>query len=81
MTRVHQYSPVLSVGGEKMRFYESKGGHSIAQYVSAPQQGDPVVEYDRGRKPVEIMCVGKPQCMSDEPALQSIDLILVNQAL
>lgn len=75
-----QYSPVFRVCGEKVGLYESKGGHSIAQYVGTPHQGDPVVEDDGGRKPVEIVGIGKPQSMSDEPTLQPIDLILVNQA-
>lgn len=62
-----------------MGFDEGKGGHSVAQYVSAPHQGDPVIKDDGGRKPVEILGVGKPQSMSDEPALQPVDLILIDQ--
>lgn len=42
------YSPVLSVGGEKVGLYKSKSGHSVAQYVAAPHQRDPVVEDDGG---------------------------------
>lgn len=76
---VYQYSPVLRVCGEKVGLYKGKGGHRVAQYVCTPHQGDPVVEDDGGRKPVEIVCIGKPQSMSDEPALQPIDLVLVNQ--
>lgn len=77
---MHQHSPVFRVCGEKVGLYESKGGHSVAQYVSTPHQGDPVVKDDGGRKPVEIVGIGKPQSMSDQPTLQPVDLILVNQA-
>lgn len=80
LSRVYQYSPVLSVGGEQVGLYESEGGHSVAQYVGAPHQWDPVVEDDGGREPVEVLGVRIPQGMSDQPALQPIDLILVNQA-
>lgn len=78
---MYRYSPVLRVGGEEVGLYESKGGHSVAQYVGAPHQRDPVVKDDGGREPVEVVGVCKPQGMSDQPALQPVDLILVNQAL
>lgn len=74
------YSPVFGVGGEKVGFYESKGGHSVSKYVGAPQQGYPVVKDDGGRKPVEVIGVDQPKNMSDDPTLQPVDLILVNQA-
>lgn len=74
------HSPVLCGRGEKVGLYKGKGGHGVAQNVTAPHQRDPVVEDDGGRKPVEIVSVGKPQGMSDQPTLQPIDLVLVNQA-
>lgn len=74
------YSPVLRIRWKKVGFYECKGGHSIAQYVGTPHQGDPVVKDDGGGEPVEMVGIGQPKCMSDEPALQPIDLILVNKA-
>ena len=77
---MYRYSPILRVGGEKVSLYESKGRNSIAQYVGTPHQRDPVVKDDGGRKPLEIVGICKPQGMSDQPALQPIDLILVNQA-
>lgn len=80
MSSSYQYSPVFRVCGEKVSLYERKGGNSIAQYVSTPHQGDPVVEDDGGGKPVEKVGIGIPQSMSDEPTLQSIDLVLVNEA-
>lgn len=77
---VSQCSPVLGVGGEEVGLYEGEGGDGVAQDVGAPQQGDPVVNDDSWRKPVEVLSIGKPQSMSDQPALQSVDLILVYQA-
>lgn len=76
---VHQHSPVLTVGGEEVGLNESEAGHSVAQDVSAPHQGDPVVEDDGGREPVEMLGVGVPQSVSDQPTLQPVDLVLVNQ--
>lgn len=61
-----------------MSLGESKGGHGVAQKVGAPHEGDPVVEDDGGRKPAEMVGVGKPQRMGDEPTLQAVNLILVN---
>lgn len=61
-----------------MSLREGKGGRGVAQNVGAPHEGDPVVEDDGGRKPAEIVGVGKPQRVSDEPTLQAVDLILVN---
>ena len=80
MSSCYQYSPVLRVCGEKVSLYERKGGNSIAKYVSTPHQGDPVVKDDGGRKPVEKVGIGIPQSMSDEPTLQPVDLVLVNEA-
>lgn len=76
--RLRQHSPVFRVGGEQVSLRESKGGHGVAQNVGAPHEGKPVVEDDGGRKPVEMVGVGKPQRVSDEPALQAVNLILVN---
>lgn len=54
--------------------------HNALEQDFKPHQGDPVVEDDGGRKPVEIVGIGKPQSMGDQPSLQPVDLILVNQA-
>lgn len=74
------YSPVLSIGWEQVGFEEGEGGYSVAKYVGTPHQGDPVVEDDSGREPVEVVGVGQPKSVSNHPTLQSIDLVLVHQA-
>lgn len=75
---LHRHSPVFRVRGEQVSLQESKGGHRVAQNVGAPHEGKPVVEDDGGRKPVEMVGVGNPQSMSDEPTLQAVNLILVH---
>lgn len=74
-----QGSPVLGVGGEDVGLDEGKRGHGVAEQIGAPHQRDPVIEDDGGRKPVEVPGVGEPQGMRDQPALQPVDLILVNE--
>lgn len=77
---LHQHSPVFRVGREEVSLHESKGGHRVAHNVGTPHEGNPVVEDDGGRKPVEMVGVGKPQSVRDEPTLQAVNLILVNEA-
>ena len=75
------HAPVVRAGGEEVGLDEGEGGHQVAQDVGAPHQWDPVVEDDGGGEPVEVVCVGQPHSMGDEPALQTVDLILVDQTL
>ena len=75
------HAPVIRTGGEEVGLDEGEGGHQVAQDVGAPHQWDPVVEDDCGGEPVEIVGVGQPHGMGDEPALQTVDLILVDQTL
>lgn len=73
-----QRSPVFRVGGEQVGLQEGEGGHRVAQNVGAPHERNPVVENDGGVEPVEMVGVGEPQSVSDEPALEAVDFILVN---
>lgn len=52
--------PVLWVGGEQIRLDKREHGNSVSEDVGAPQQRDPVVEDDGGRKPVEVISIGRP---------------------
>ena len=75
------HAPVVRAGGEEVGLDEGEGGHQVAQDVGAPHQRDPVVKDDGGGEPVEVVCVGQPHGVGDEPALQAVDLILVDQTL
>lgn len=70
--------PVSGAGGEEVALDHGEGGHGVAQDVGAPQQRDPVVEDDGGREPAEEVGVGEPEQVRDEPRLQAVDLVLVD---
>lgn len=70
--------PVLGIGGEEVALDHGEGGNGIAEDVGAPQQWYPVVEDDGGREPEQEVRVCKPQEVCDEPRLQAINFILVD---
>lgn len=70
--------PVLGVGGEEVALDHHEGGNGIAEDVGTPQQRDPVVEDDGGGEPGEEVGVGEPEQVRDEPRLQAVDFVQVD---
>lgn len=72
--------PIFSIGREEVALDHRKGGNRIAEDVGAPQQRDPVVKDDGGGEEGKEVRVCKPEKVRDEPRLQAVDLILVDNS-
>ena len=70
--------PVFGIGGEEVALDHCEGGNRVAEDVGAPQQRYPVVEDDGGGEQRQEVRVCKPEKVRDEPRLQAVDFILVN---